>query len=314
MNKFTRASLLIVLLVSAGCAQTTKVDSRPSPASIAPAKQTSARVQTVQFASKLVGKTLPYNVVLPVDYDKPEVRNTRYPVLYLLHGLFGHYDNWTTNTKLAEYASQHQMIIVTPEGNDGWYTDSGTVPSDKYESYLVQELIPDVEKRFRVNNNRASRAIGGLSMGGYGAVKFGVKYPEMFTLVASMSGALDAAAWSESDLRGFESIWRTLRPVFGADNSSIRTANDLHKLLRELTANSIAKLPFIYLDCGTEDPLFQSSRDFVELLRSRNIPHEYRELPGGHSWTYWDAQVQDVLRLAAKKFAEPLPAVKTVAP
>ena len=310
MNKFTRASLLIVLLVSAGCAQTAKVDT----ARLAQAEQTSARVQTVQFASKLVGKTLPYNVVLPVNYDKPELRNTRYPVLYLLHGLFGHYDNWTTHTKLAEYASQYEMIIVTPEGNDGWYTDSGTMPSDKYESYLVQELIPDVEKRFRVNNVRARRAIGGLSMGGYGAIKFGVKYPEMFALVASMSGALDAATWSESDLRGFESIWRTLRPVFGADNSSVRTANDLHKLLRELPADRIATLPFIYLDCGTEDSLFQSNRDFVELLRSRKIPHEYRELPGGHSWPYWDAQVQEVLRLAAKKFAEPLPALKTAAP
>jgi putative tributyrin esterase len=310
MKKFTRASLLIVLLVSAGCAQTAKVD----PARVAQTKQTSERVQTVQFASKLVGKTLPYNVVLPVNYDKPELRNTRYPVLYLLHGLFGHYDNWTTHTKLPDYASQYEMIIVTPEGNDGWYTDSATVPSDKYESYLVQELIPDVGTRFRVNNNRASRAIGGLSMGGYGAMKLGIKYPEMFTVVASLSGALDAATWSESELRGFESIWRTLRPVFGAESSSIRTANDLHKFLRGLTADRIATLPFIYLDCGTEDPLFQSSRDFVDLLRSRKIPHEYRELPGGHSWIYWDAQVQEVLRLAAKKFAEPLPAVKTVAP
>jgi len=307
MNKFTRASLLIILLVSASCAQTANVR-------IAPAKQTSERVQTVQFASKLVGKTLPYNVVLPVNYDKPELRNTRYPVLYLLHGLFGHYDNWTTHTKLADYAFQYEMIIVTPEGNDGWYTDSGTAPSDKYESYLVQELIPDVEKRFRVNNNRASRAIGGLSMGGYGAVKFGVKYPEMFAFVASLSGALDAATWSESDLRGFESIWRTLPPVFGAGNSSVRIANDLQKLLRELPPDRIAALPFIYLDCGTEDPLFQSNRDFVELLRSRKIAHEYRELPGNHSWTYWDAQVQDVLRLAAKRFAEPSPAVKAVAP
>src|ERR1051325_1770555 len=310
MNKFTRTSLLILLLVSVGCAQATKVDF----AGGARAQQTSARVQTVQFASKLVGKTVPYNVVLPVDYDKAEPRNMRYPVLYLLHGLFGHYDNWTTHTKLADYASKYEMIIVMPEGNDGWYIDSATVPSDKYESYLVQELIPDVEKRFRVNSNRASRAIGGLSMGGYGAVKFGVKYPETFALVASMSGALDAATWSESDLRGFESIWRTLRPVFGGDNSSTRTANNLHKLLRELPVDSIPALPFIYLDCGTEDPLLPSSRDFVELLRSRKIPHEYRELPGGHSWTYWDAQVEQVLQLAAKRFAEPLPPVKSAAP
>ena len=83
-----------------------------------------ARVQTVQFQSQLVGKLLPYNVVLPEGYDLPASRNKRYPVIYLLHGLFGRYDNWTTRTRLTAYTSTYEVILVTPEGNNGWYTDS----------------------------------------------------------------------------------------------------------------------------------------------------------------------------------------------
>ena len=259
-------------------------------------------VQTIQFESKLVGKALPYNVVLPVDYDLPAAASTRYPVLYLLHGLFGHYDNWTTKTKVADYASQYSLIIITPEGNDGWYTDSATVAADKYETYVIEELIPDVQHRYRTIEAREGRAVAGLSMGGYGALKFGVKYPAKFSFVASMSGAFGAASWTESDLRGLAAIWRTLSPVFGPADSPARPANDRYKLYRKLSAERVAALPYVYLDCGTEDQLLPGNRAFVDILLNKKIPHEYRQLPGTHAWTYWDAQVQEVLRIAAKKF------------
>ena len=259
------------------------------------------RVQTIQFESKLIGKTLPYNVLLPLDYNQIAAKTKRYPVIYLLHGLIGHYNNWIEHTHLADYVTAYQFIIVMPEGNNSWYTDSATVPSEKYESYILQELIPDVEKRFRASREREGRAIGGLSMGGYGALKFGVKHPEMFVLVASLSGALDAASWTEAELKGLEFIWRTLQPVYGAESSETRTANDLSKLFRELPAGRLAALPYIYVDCGTEDALLSINRSFVDILLTRKIPHEFRELPGGHSWTYWDAQVQEVLRVAMKR-------------
>ena len=270
--------------------------------------QTSAtqnpRVQTIQFASKLVGKTLPYNVLLPLDYNQPLAKTKRYPVVYLLHGLTGHYNNWIEHTRLTDYAAGYDFIIVMPEGNNGWYTDSASAPSEKYESYILEELIPDVEQRFRASNAREGRAIAGLSMGGYGALKFAVKHPELFAFAASMSGALDAASWTEADLKGFEFIWRTLEPVYGAANSETRAANDLGKLYRELPAARIAALPYIYLDCGTEDGLLQTNRGFADILVKQKIPHEYRQLPGNHAWTYWDAQVQEVLRIAARKFGK----------
>ena len=96
-----------------------------------------ARVETVRFQSKLVNATLPYNVILPTDYDT--ARSTRYPVLYLLHGLTGHYSDWLKRTNIADYASEYRIIIVMPEGNDGWYTN-------KHESYILQERLPGRKK------------------------------------------------------------------------------------------------------------------------------------------------------------------------
>jgi len=266
-----------------------------------------ARYETVRFESKLVGKTLPYNVVLPAGYHRREARVPRYPALYLLHGYTGHYDNWITKAKLTDYAAQYELIIVTPEGNNGWYADSATVPADKYESYIIQELIPDVERRYRALAAREGRAVAGLSMGGYGALKFGIKYPEMFALAASMSGAVGAASWrSEAELpRG--PIGRSLRQTFGPADGAVKAQNDLFRLVGELTAEQVKSLPFLYLDCGTEDALrlLPTNLALAGLLVERRVPHEYRQLPGDHNWAYWDKQVQEVLRLAAARLAPP---------
>ncbi|HYJ46510.1 MAG TPA: alpha/beta hydrolase family protein, partial [Pyrinomonadaceae bacterium] len=276
-------------------------------------------VETVQFKSRLVGATLPYSVVLPTTYKLPGHDVLRYPVLYLLHGLAGHYDNWLSKTKLKEYAALYQMIIVTPEGNDGWYTDSATVPADKYESYIVQELIPEVESRYRAIKGRQGRAVAGLSMGGYGALKFAVKYPDKFIFAASISGALDPAVRSDANPRN---VWSFLRPsimqTFGPPDSPVRAANDLQKLFRDFPADRIAALPFLYLDCGTEDGFLATNRELAALLLERKIPHEFRELPGKHDWAYWDQQVQEVLRMAHRQMPilegprEPLPPVRNV--
>ena len=267
------------------------------------------RVQTIQFESKLVGKTLPYNVVFPVTYNQPDSKAKYYPVIYLLHGLTGHYTNWLEKTRLADYAAAYEFIIITPEGNDGWYTDSATVPTEKYESYLLQELIPDVERRFRAAGDGRSRAIAGLSMGGYGAIKFGLKHPEMFALAASLSGAFSAASW---DVKDPGVIRDSLLQAFGPVNSETRAANDVPKLAREAKAKHTS-LPYIYVDCGAEDHLFADNREFISLLLELKIPHEFRELPGSHSWAYWDSQVQEILRIAAKKF-KPAATVKNAAP
>ena len=251
--------------------------------------------ETIEFKSELIGKVLPHDALLPPGYFKS---NRRYPVLFLLHGLFGRHDDWITRTNLAEYAAQYELIIVTPEGHDNWYVDSATVPQDKYESYLVRELIPDVDERYRTIKDRRARGIAGLSMGGYGALKFGFKHRGLFAFAGSLSGALDPASRTEEH-PGF--AWDILRPslvaVFGPPNSPARVANDLHQIAR--STSDISSLPYLYFDCGLEDGFLPTNREFAEILVAKKIPHQYRQLPGGHNWEYWDRQVREVLRLYA---------------
>jgi|KBSSwiStaDraftv2_1062776.scaffolds.fasta_scaffold174521_2 S-formylglutathione hydrolase FrmB len=257
-----------------------------------------ARVETVQFHSALLRKTLPYNVILPADYGGSA---TRYPVLYLLHGWAGHYSDWATRTNVADYAAQYRIIVVTPEGNDGWYTDSATIPSDKYESYILQELIPDVQGRYRTIESRYGRGIGGLSMGGYGALKFGLKSPGTFAFAGSLSGALAATTWTEEDLKSFKGINDSLVAAFGPRDSAQRKANDIFEIARGMSASRAAALPYFYFDCGTEDFFLGVNEQFAALLTEKKIPHEFRELPGAHGWQYWDQQVKELLKVAAEK-------------
>jgi len=260
----------------------------------------SANVENHKLNSRLMAREMPYRVVLPIDYKTAADKKTVYPVVYLLHGLTGHFGNWTEKTKLTEYAVKYNYIIVTPEGNNGWYADSGSLPNDKYESYIIQELIPEIDKNFRTRADRNHRSVAGLSMGGYGSVKFGLKHPTMFTLVGSFSGAHGAGLWSEKEIGTKGAIAKSLIDVFGAADSETRKQNDIFKIVREMPVEKIAALPFIYLDCGTEDFLFQNNRDFVNLLVDKKVRHEFRQLPGAHDWKFWDAQIQEFLELSEK--------------
>ena len=101
-------------------------------------------MQNLKLDSKLMARQMPYRVILPTDYDADKAQ--KYAVIYLLHGLTGHFDNWDESTKLKEYAAAYKYIFVQAEGDNGWYSDSATVPNDKYESYIVKELIPEIDK------------------------------------------------------------------------------------------------------------------------------------------------------------------------
>ncbi len=256
--------------------------------------------KTFYLKSRLMARSMPYRVVLPANY-KISNETTFYPVVYLLHGLTGHFDNWTDKTKLREYARNYNYIIVTPEGDNGWYTNSATVKNDKYESYIVEELMPEIEKNFRAKKERTSRAVAGLSMGGYGSIKFGLKYPEKFALVGSFSGALQAASLNDKLLGGsWKALTDSIMSVYGAENSPTRAANDVFRIVQEMSAEKNKSLPFIYLDCGTEDGLIGTNREFSRLLLEKKIPHEFRQLPGVHNWVFWNAQIEEFLELSTK--------------
>lgn len=262
--------------------------------------QVSLKTQDFKLNSKLMSREMPYRVILPPNYNQKDEK-TRYPVLYLLHGLTGHFDNWSSKTKIAEYARKYRFIIIMPEGNDGWYSDSATVPDDKYESHLIQEFIPEIDRKFRTVAGREGRIIAGLSMGGYGSLKFGLKYPEKFVLVGSFSGALMAPSLTAKMLgTGWKALTDSIVGVYGEDDSQTRKDNDIYKIVREITPEKAKMLPFLYVDCGTEDGLIQANREFSTLLIEKKIPHEFRQLPGKHDWKFWDSQVAEFLDVAGK--------------
>ncbi len=154
----------------------------------------SERLREESVQSAALGRAMKYRVLLPTDYDGSQ---RRYPVLYLLHGLGGDYKDWTTRTNVAEYSRTLPLIIVMPDGENSWYTNAANVPADRFEDYILTDLLADVAGKYRTINSRHGRTIAGLSMGGYGALKMALKRPGTFAVAGSFSGAFSATRQAE---------------------------------------------------------------------------------------------------------------------
>lgn len=251
----------------------------------------SQRVVDGLLHSKSLNRDMHYRILLPRGYQTGQ---KRFAALYLLHGLYGDYLNWDTRTKLGQYAEPLPLIIVMPDADNSWYTNSATVPGDRFEDYIVKDLIPEIDSHYRTIRSRQSRAIAGLSMGGYGAMKFALKYPEMFAFAGSFSGAFDAPRDLDTRVPQFR---EKLLSVFGPSGHANRSANDLFFLLDRVEP---ASLPYLYVQCGTQDDFLAINREFVSSLPRRKIGYEYHETPGGHSWDYWDRSAQNLLHSLSK--------------
>jgi putative tributyrin esterase len=287
---FTRG--LFVLLV-ATCAAQAQHKTAPHPNQT---PESCARVQDGAFHSAALDREMKYRILLPCLY---QARGRRFPVLYLLHGLYGNYLNWDTRTKLERYAQRYELIVVMPDAGDSWYTNSATQPNDKFEDYIAGDLVTEIDGKFRTLRDRHSRAIAGLSMGGYGALKIALRYHGDYAFAGSLSGAFNAPQELGDKRPEFRD---RLLKVFGPPGSTVRADNNIFSLLRNA---NVKNLPYFYLACGNEDDFLPVNRDFVAQLSSQGIPHEYHETAGGHAWDYWDRSVQDLLRAAAGVISRP---------
>ena len=236
------------------------------------------------FQSKSLGRAMKYRVLVPASYQAND--NRRYPVLYLLHGLYGDYKNWTELTAVAKHADGIELIIAMPDGNDSWYTNWNTDPKQKYEDYIVKDFTSEIETKYRVAAARETRYLAGLSMGGYAAMKFALKYPQMFSVAASFSGAFDAPTRLSKEMPAFS---EQLTKVYGPANSTTRTENDVYLLMQKADAKA---LPYLFITCGTDDWLLPVNREFVEPLPKQAVRYEYHEWPGKHEWPFWDRSVR----------------------
>lgn len=239
---------------------------------------------------------MPYMAVLPKEY---ETKSNRYAVLYLLHGWNGDETNWVRLTHLIEDAAPYPLIVITPRGDNSWYVNSATKSEDRYEDYIQKDLIDEVDTHFRTIASRNGRAIAGLSMGGYGAMLFTFKHPEKFGFAASISGAFAGPS-------GIEYVLPQLQPstdaAFGNAANSTRRENNLDLLLPAAKKESI---PYLFLQCGSSDPLLASNRHLVSELSSHQLAYEYHELPGAHTWDFWNNALPAMLQSLADHL--PLP-------
>ena len=249
-------------------------------------------VEHHSFFSAALQRQLPYEVVLPVGYAQSQ---QRYPVLYLLHGWEGDETNWVKLTHLVELASQYRLLIVTPGAENSWYVNSATNPADRYEDAMTHDLIAEIDANYRTIATRHERAIAGLSMGGYGAMLYTLKHPELFGAAASISGAFGGPS-------GIEDVMPQLKPstdaAFGPAGSAARHEDDLDTWIAKDDSSS---LPYLFLECGTTDPLLESNRHVIAELSARRFAYEYHEMPGSHTWSFWDHALPMMLAVIAQQ-------------
>jgi putative tributyrin esterase len=251
--------------------------------------------------SSLMRRALPFRVILPENYAASKVD---YPVLYLLHGLFGSCDNWLDLTAIKSYLADKEFIVILPEGGNNWYSDSATIDTDKFESSFINELIPAAEAGYRISGGRENRAIAGLSMGGFGALKFALKRSDLFVFAGSMSGAFNAPRLTGNEkLSDWQELYPSVLEVFGQENSPARAENDLFRIIRELPGEKRSSVPQIYFDCGTNDSFLKVNRELAKSLKESGLAFRFDEIAGGHDWLYWDKQLRVVLMLVKEQFS-----------
>lgn len=214
-------------------------------------------------------------VVLPADYDKSS--DKRYPVLYLLHGYSGKFDEWVlrTKTSLPQDATRLEMIFVCPDGQNSWYWDSPIDPKMQFETYVSSDLVNSIDEKYNTIASPKGRAITGFSMGGHGGLWLGINHPEVFGACGSMSGGVD--------IRPFPDNWdMKLRLGEFKDNPEEWEKRTIISQLYKIKPDSSK----IIIDCGINDFFYQVNQRLHEEMLYRNIPHDYIVRPGVHNGEY----------------------------
>lgn len=248
-----------------------------------------AKVDTLDIPSAAMNKHYRAAVVLPDSYAKSKAA---FPVLYLLHGGGGQFSDWLKQTPdkmlLHKLADQYNLIIVTPEGEKlGGYLDSPIQEDNKFETYITQEVLTKIDHSYRTIPNRNGRVITGLSMGGHGALYLATRHPDLYCAAGSMSGALDLnpAHWKISP-EFAEQIAPAFARILGPLDSDPDhyAAHSVVNMVDKIREND---LPLI-IDCGVDDFLLEPNRELHRRLVYAKVPHTYMEMPGGHTWEYWE--------------------------
>jgi S-formylglutathione hydrolase FrmB len=240
-------------------------------------------LRDVTFYSSALRRQMPYRVLLPAEV----LPGQKLPVVYLLHGGTGNFRDWSNDFDVARYAKRG-LILVMPEGAFSFYLNSAGKPEDKYEDYVTTDLIGDVESRFPAAKGREHRALMGISMGGFGAIKLGLSHPDLFSFIAALGPSIDVPH------RWFDILhlgeWENVYTIFGPYGSKSRQSRDPLVLVESADP---AAAPYFYLTSGDRDALLKPNLRFAAILRQRHFAYEFHTDPGGHSWSVWNSQLPD---------------------
>jgi enterochelin esterase-like enzyme len=257
-------------------------------------------VATREFDSSALARKWSYAVYLPDGYESSQLR---YPVLYLLHGNGGNLNSWVdqgrikpTLDRLIANGEIPAAIVVMPDAGTTWFVDR----KENMESAVIRDLIPEVERKFNAIQARNGRLVAGLSMGGYGAMRFALKYPEMFAAAGLLSPAIyepTPPATSSAQRVG----------VFGAPNFDAAVWKSLnYPALWDAYLAKKTPVP-MYINSGDDDDFYieAEAAKFYSLLRRNKQPAELRIVNGAHTWAVWESTIADALRYLFRYAAPP---------
>jgi putative tributyrin esterase len=251
------------------------------------------------FFSECLRKIVSFSAVLPVDVPQEiekqdAMQAKKFRTLYLLHGYSGNCNDWLLNSKIQELSTSHNMAVIMPSCDNGFYVDNTT--GARYGEYAGKEIVEITRRIFPLSENREDTLIGGLSMGGFGAIRNGLKYTDTFGSIIALSSALitDAVAENHGDMKGAPESKEYYISVFGDPEKLKGSENDPKALAKQLKKSG-KPIPGIYMACGSEDFLIHENRSLRDYLNELNIDFTYEESPGVHNWDFWDPHLKKAL-------------------
>lgn len=279
---------------------------------LAGAANSQSRIDCSALNSKILQQVVHYCVFLPSGYDAGATQRPprKYPVLYFLHGLGDNEQTlfnsggWTMLDDLRNHHKMGDFLIVAPEGKRSFYINSadGTV---RYNDFFLKELIPQIESKYRVRSGREGRAVSGISMGGYGALRFAFAHPELFSAVSAQSAALitESPQTLDSASRTGTPLTGVLGAVFGRPINVPHWNDNSPFVLAKRNAAALHKMA-IYFNCGKDDNygFEKGAAALHEELQKEGIKHEYHPYPGDHSLTYFLSHFDEVMEFHSKAF------------
>ncbi|MGI6706749.1 MAG: alpha/beta hydrolase [Clostridia bacterium] len=263
----------------------------------------------VNFISESLRRKVTMNAIVPVDKmmppGAPKPEKKPFKTLYLLHGIFGNYQDWVIGTRIERWANEYNLAVIMPSGENGFYVDHPIRGDMKYGEFIGKDLVQFTRDLFPLSDKREDTFIAGLSMGGYGAIRNGLKYAETFGYIGAFSSALilENAKKSTDDAPSFMGQRSYYESMFGDLDKLDGSDNDYKGLVLNLKKNG-KPIPKMYMSCGTEDFLLEANRDYRDFLNEQGVDLTYEEGPGGHDWDFWDTYI--------KKFIDWLPLEKDV--